>query len=1207
MKKLVSVQTSICICLILLGLTTLTGWLTQNPSLLQLRPHYIAMVFNTGLGFIATGLGLLAAARTSRPAGIIQATAGVLLMGMATVCLIENFTGLTIADFTSFHAWLDDGNSHPGRMAPDTALGFLLTGAALIMMRSVESKARGVAIQAVTFIVLMLGLTGLVGYSLQLDFLYAWFKAARMAIHTSAGMILAGAGLWLTWYRAEWYQSRRHFTDDERIGLTAAGILVAVGLTTGVAGFSAQQTNLEKSLEESLSAHLKHQSALFNASVAHGVATAENAARRRNLLYLARAETSNRSNQKNRDELREILRTLIEFGSGGVAIHDANNVEILRTGHFAHSELEVDLGWTTPSVLKWDQGFYLSTRSRLADANGFIGTLVIEQRLPRLDEQLNPIDGFGRTGEMGMCFPAQDHLLCFPQKRNPAVYRVPRVNRLGKMTAMANAVSGKTGIFSGIDYRGQNVIAAHAPLTATGLGIVVKMDADELHQPIRDQLQWGVPILLLLIGFGAMLMRSQVRPLVQVLLKARADAQSSEMQVRAVVDNIAEGIITLDENSLIRSFNGAASAIFGYTESEALGLDIRQLMPPELRERHQGGMKRYLAGGRTHIVGKNNVDLLGLRKDGTTFHIELAVNEMHANGRRHFVGVVRDVTERKQAERTLLAEKERLRVTLSSIGDAVITTDTSGHVSYLNPVAEKITGWRNDEAIGLPLLRVFQIFDEKTGQPAPNPVAKVLNEGQTAALAMDTVLLARDGTQYSIEDSAAPILDPEGILIGVVLVFHDVSQARKMAALMTHQASHDALTGLINRREFERLLEAALLSAKAECKHHTMLYLDLDQFKIVNDTCGHIAGDELLRQLTSLLGNKLRQSDTLARLGGDEFGVLLQSCPDEPALRIAELLRQTVSDFHFVWHDKVFQIGVSIGLVTFSEGGITLADLFRMADAACYIAKDRGRNRVHVYTLDNKEVAKREGEMGWIGRIQKGMEEGRFVLYAQKILPLKERDRHEEHYEILLRLIGEDGSVVPPMAFIPAAERYGLMPQLDRWVIRTAFEQYSLRNGPNVNKGTCAINISGASICDEQFFTFVREQFDAFQVPHAAICFEITETSAIANLSHAAILIRELKAIGCRFSLDDFGSGMSSFAYLKHLPVDFLKIDGGFVKDMLSDPIDNAMVESINHIGHVMGIQTIAEFVENDGILEKLRLMGIDFAQGYGIEKPRPW
>lgn len=562
-----------------------------------------------------------------------------------------------------------------------------------------------------------------------------------------------------------------------------------------------------------------------------------------------------------------------------------------------------------------------------------------------------------------------------------------------------------------------------------------------------------------------------------------------------------------------------------------------------------------------------------------------------------------DREQRSRFEEILFAEKERALVTLHSIGDAVITTDIMGLVEYLNPVAEELTGWSTEEARGIPLTQVFNIINEKTRAQVENPVEKALRRNGIVGLANHTILIRRDGHEFSIEDSAAPIRDRDGTIVGVVLVFHDNTQSHAMAREISYQASHDALTGLINRREFEHRLSKLIDSARAERKHHALLYLDLDQFKLVNDTCGHAAGDELLRQITLVLQTRIRGNDMLARLGGDEFGVLLENCTLSHAQSVAEELIGTVKEFHFRWGDKVFTIGVSIGLVAITEDSLDWASLLSHADSACYHAKDLGRNRVQTYLADDLELVQRHNEMHWVGRIAKAYEEERFRLFYQPIVCTTPEKENLPHFEILVRMLDEEGKLIAPGLFIPAAERYNLMTTLDRWVVRNAFNWLTAHgNIPMV----CAINLSGHSMGDEHFLDFVIAQIKGTGVPADNICFEITETAAIGNLTKAVHFIGELKALGCRFSLDDFGSGLSSFAYLKNLPVDYLKIDGGFVKDMDNNQTSYAMVEAINNIGHTMNIQTIAEFVENQVVFDQLRELGVDFAQGYVIAKPAP-
>lgn len=555
----------------------------------------------------------------------------------------------------------------------------------------------------------------------------------------------------------------------------------------------------------------------------------------------------------------------------------------------------------------------------------------------------------------------------------------------------------------------------------------------------------------------------------------------------------------------------------------------------------------------------------------------------------------------------LFEEKQRLEVTLNSIGDGVITTDKDGNITYINPVAERKTGWSCTEAQGMPISKILVLVDEETNEVTPSPIEATLRTGQIAGLAHHSALVHRSGAKFSIEDSTAPMFDRNAQIIGAVLVFHDVSETKRLADEMTYQATHDALTDLVNRREFEKRLEKAVQGTVLHDQQHALAYLDLDQFKIVNDTCGHNAGDELLRQITSLLRLALRANDTLARLGGDEFGVLLESCPPYIALQIAEKLRNIISDFHFSWDNKTFPISVSIGLVNF--GGIEaerqgIHEILRFADSACYTAKDLGRNRIHIYRSEDSAINKRHGELDWYSKICSALAEDRLALYVQTIQPLKKTLANCTHEEILLRLINQDGKIIPPMAFIPAAERYGLMPEIDRWVIRHAFAHIAQLSTPE--NALFSINLSGGSLNDEKTLAYICEQLSGSGARAASICFEITETAAIANLLNARAFILALKEKGCLFALDDFGSGMSSFAYLKHLPVDFLKIDGCFVKDIISDSVDAAMVDAINHIGHVMGLKTIAEFAENQLIVDLLTAMGVDYAQGYGVAYPIP-
>ncbi|TGQ53192.1 EAL domain-containing protein [Mesorhizobium sp. M1C.F.Ca.ET.193.01.1.1] len=565
----------------------------------------------------------------------------------------------------------------------------------------------------------------------------------------------------------------------------------------------------------------------------------------------------------------------------------------------------------------------------------------------------------------------------------------------------------------------------------------------------------------------------------------------------------------------------------------------------------------------------------------------------------------RKLMAQRQAFRSALnAERERAQV-MASIGQAVISTDAAGRLDYMNAVAERLLACPLGAAKGKPAASLFRLIDKDSGVEETDLIPRLL-AGELRRSNVRPQLLERpDRSVVPVALNGAP-LSVSGKIVGAVLALYDMTREQDFIERLSWQASHDALTGLTNRRDFESRLAGAISQPPEKPRVHALMYLDLDQFKLVNDTCGHAAGDQLLRQISVLLLSELPTGDILARLGGDEFGVLLFDCDSGSAIATAERLRATVQDLHFSWEGRPFNISVSIGMVEIADCGMSLEEVLRAADVACYMAKEKGRNRVQLHSDSDSALRQRFGEMAWVQRLHAALEEDRFRLHAQEIAPLHQNTGEAgAHIEILLRLTDEDGNYVTPQSFIPAAERYGLMPSIDRWVVRNTFRTLAARIAdPRATPiSTCAINLSGASFGDETFLRFLREQFAAHDIAPETTCLEITETSAIANLTEAMRFIADLRALGCRFALDDFGSGMSSFAYLKHLPVDYLKIDGSFVKDMLDDRIDRAMVEMIK----VTGKRTIAEFVESQGIIEALRAIGVDHAQGYAIARPQPF
>jgi len=639
-------------------------------------------------------------------------------------------------------------------------------------------------------------------------------------------------------------------------------------------------------------------------------------------------------------------------------------------------------------------------------------------------------------------------------------------------------------------------------------------------------------------------------------------------------------------------------------------------LPPGYRPTVEEALSFYAPEGR-ELIKRAAEEAIAL---GSEYDIELPF--VSAKGRRFWartvgavefengrparlIGAIQDVTQRKEMERKLAENLQLLQVTLESIGDAVITTDVDGRVQWLNPVAERLTGWPKLEAQGQPLHSVFDILDQETRQFIADPVATCLAEGRAVGLASDTVLISRDGAEYGIEDSAAPIRSPSGEVLGAVLVFHDVSEQRRLSHEMSHRARHDALTGLANRAEFEARVGRVLTRVHEDDSANALMYIDLDQFKLVNDACGHSVGDQLLRQVAGLLQACVRGRDTVARLGGDEFGVILEHCDTAQAARVAQKICDQMDEFRFLHDGRRFRVGTSIGLVPLDARWPSMAAVLQAADTSCYAAKDAGRNRVHVWFDTDRAMKTRQGEMQWVARLEQALDEDRFELYGQRIVPIG-ASAGGLHCEVLLRLREADGSVVPPGAFLPAAERFHMATRIDRWVVRHVFEWLGRLGGGADLIDTVSINLSGQSIGDRAFHQQLVEMVAHAPFDVRKLCFEITETSAVTHLADARVFIDEVRRLGVRIALDDFGAGASSFGYLKSLPVDFLKIDGQFITDVLEDELDNAAVRCFCEVAKVVGVRTIAEFVEREDVLLALGEIGVDLAQGYLIQRPEP-
>jgi diguanylate cyclase (GGDEF)-like protein/PAS domain S-box-containing protein len=684
------------------------------------------------------------------------------------------------------------------------------------------------------------------------------------------------------------------------------------------------------------------------------------------------------------------------------------------------------------------------------------------------------------------------------------------------------------------------------------------------------------------------------------------DSTVLDVGFRPLLEASPDASIIIDSAGLVVASNQETERLLGWAEPELRGEPLNRLIPARF---HAVLDRHFLLGGPELKSASARISLLARRRDGSELPVEINRAALGPMSDSVTLVTVRDLTEWRRAQEILFREKEQAVITLESIGDAVMTTDLAGRIMYLNPVAERLTGWRTTEALGLPSAAILTFISDTTREPVESTVRRCLEEGRAVDLADGVLLLRRDGTEVGIGDSAAPIRDRNGVTTGVVVVFHDVTENRRVSRRLSHEAAHDALTALVNRKEFERRLVRALGDVReGGSGDHALCYLDLDRFKLINDGCGHEAGDEVLRQVSDILTKRFRKRDTVARLGGDEFGALLENCPLKEAAAIAEGVRSEMEKFRYVSGDQTFTLGISIGVVPITSESHRFAAVMKAADTACYIAKEAGGNHVfvdwpHPVAPASPPVAARPTPA-----VTRALAEERFHLYAQPIVSLLPELPARPRCEILLRLLDEHGNARPAATFLPQAERYNLMPAIDLWVVRRTVELMGRwhKEHPGCELPLCSINLSASSLDERSLVPRLREYLTQHRLPPEALCFEIAEAAALANFAQTVRFISEIRSIGCGLALDDFGNGLHAFTYLKALNIDFIKIGGHYVRGVVDDPVYGTIVAAVNEVGRLMGIATIAEEVESEPVLDHLRKLGIGYAQGHALAAPEP-
>jgi len=692
-----------------------------------------------------------------------------------------------------------------------------------------------------------------------------------------------------------------------------------------------------------------------------------------------------------------------------------------------------------------------------------------------------------------------------------------------------------------------------------------------------------------------------VNQLLENLERSGARMHDREQLFQRLVEAVHDAVLITRDRIMFA--NQRFLALLGLPREAVVGKPLSNFVAADYVGLVDQNLNRRLAG--EPAAERYEVELIGAQ--GQVTRVELSSAVIDSAGESALLLTALEMLPAASPAAAASA-RPRAMATLDAMGEGVITVDTDGHIDYVNHAATQLLGQRFDQVVGKSFPDVASLVEEADRRSLGDPVGKALTSGSRISVGKRAVLVPAAGApERSVEISVSPLRFDGAAIAGVVIVLHDTSELRGLTRQMSYQASHDALTGLVNRREFERRLQEAMDSARAGDVSHALAYLDLDRFKVVNDTCGHTAGDNMLREVASLIKDAVRDSDTVGRIGGDEFALLLVGCPLEKARQIADDVVRSVNDYRFVWKDKIFNIGVSVGLVEIGRDGATIEDIINSADSACYIAKKQGGVHVHVYSAREEASARHRGEIHWLQKLQAALRDNAFELYFQPIVHAQRGGERGPALEVFVRLKAENGQPgTPTSEFIRAAERYRLMPHIDRWVVQAVLSALG-RGGLKLPEGrTIAINIAGQTLGDSEFLEFVVDCFDHTGASPGEICFEVTESSVVANMDHARRFIEVLHGMGCEFALDDFGSGLSSFSNLKTLPMDYLKIDGSFIHNLAVDSVNQAVVAAMIELSRSLNFRVVAEQVEDQRSLDAVKRMGIDFVQGFIVGRPQP-